>query len=121
METLSTFTSLARVCPLESVTAANGGEITTVAPGRKFAPTSVILAWSAPCPVNSGEALIRLGAGATLTVSVTGFDVSPPLTAVGGSNTVTCKAPGVAISEAKIVAVSCSALLNVVVRALLLI
>lgn len=115
--TLTTDTSVARVCPLESLTAASGGEITTVAPGRKFAPTNVIRMWSAPCPVNWGETLIRLGEGALLTVSATALEVSPP-PAAKGLKTVIDSVAGVAMSDAKIVAVSCSELLNVVGRLL---
>jgi len=101
------------------VTAASGGETTTVAPGRKFAPTSVILTWSAPCFVNSGETLIRLGGGPMLTVSCTALEVSRPVAKV--LTTVTSSAPGWAISVAKTVAVSCSVLLYTVGRLLPLI
>jgi len=101
------------------VTAASGGEITTVAPGRKFAPTSVILTWSAPCIVNSGETLIRLGERAMLTVSGTALEISTPVPKILA--TVTCSVAGVAISDAKTVAVSCSVLLYTVGRLLPLI
>ena len=95
---------------MESVTEAIGGEITTVAPGRKFVPTNVSRTWSAPCPVKPGETLMRVGAGTLLTTSGTAFDVRPPRTA-RGSKTVICSAAGVAMSVAKIVAVSCNELL----------
>jgi hypothetical protein len=55
--TLSTLTSPACVCPSEALNVASGGEITTVAPGLKFDPTSVRLTCSTPCVVNPGEAL----------------------------------------------------------------
>src|SRR5665213_3088076 len=43
--TLSTRTSAACVLPVDALSEASGGEITTVAPGLKFAPTSVICTW----------------------------------------------------------------------------
>ena len=118
--TLSTATSAARVCPLDWPTLWSGGEITTVAPGLKFDPTSVICMRLAPCVENSGDELIRTGTGAVPTMSDTGFEVRPPPTA-NGLKAVTCNVVGVAMSEAKIVAVSCNALLNTVGRLLPLI
>jgi hypothetical protein len=117
---LRTTTSPAGVCPLELVTLANGGEMTTVAPGLKFAPTSVICARSAPWATNSGEALVRTGEGAGVTVSGIALEVVPP-PAAEGLNTVTDSVAGEATSDAKTVAVSCNALRNTVGRLLALI
>src|SRR5450755_3619480 len=98
--------SLARVCPLELFTPGIGGEMTTVAPGRKLAPTSVMRIRSAPWLANSGEMLVRDGPGtAVVTVSITAFEVIPGL-AASGLNTVTWSAAGKLTSEAKIVAVT---------------
>jgi hypothetical protein len=117
--TFETATSVAGVCPLEAPTVASGGEIMTVAPGRKFAPIKVILRWSAPCPVNSGETLVRLGEGAALATICAAFEVCarPPK----GLKTVTTSGAEVARSDAKTVAASCSELLNTVGRLLPLI
>jgi hypothetical protein len=64
---------------VDALSEASGGEITTVAPGLKFAPTSVICTWLSPRTGNPGAALMRMGAGAGgLTVSVTVFEGSGP-------------------------------------------
>jgi hypothetical protein len=63
---------------------------------------------------------MRLGGGAALTVSGTAFEVTPP-PAAKGLKTVTCSVAGVAMSDARIVAVSCSVLLYTVGRLLALI
>ena len=111
---LTTLTSPACVCPVESPSAASGGEITTVAPGLKFAPSSVMLTRSTPTVVNPGCALVSCGEAASTTVSCTVFDGvdNPPFI----FRTVIFTAPGVAMSEAKIGAVSSCALTNVVAR-----
>ena len=73
-----------------------------------------------PLPCELGRNTIRLGEGALLTVSATALEVSPP-PAAKGLKTVIDSVAGVAMSDAKIVAVSCSELLNVVGRLLPLI
>ncbi len=61
--------------PVDWLSAASGGEITTVAPGLKFDPTSVICTWLAPRTSSPGVALVNTGAAPGLaTVSVTVFD-----------------------------------------------
>jgi hypothetical protein len=69
--------------------------------------------------VNSGETLIRLGGDPMLTVSCSALEVSRPVAKV--LTTVTVSVPGVAMSDAKIVAVNPSVLLNIVGRVLPLI
>jgi hypothetical protein len=73
-----TVISPARVWPFEFPTLASGGEITTVAPGRKFVPTSVILIRSAPRVENPGETLVRTGPGKAAAVKFIGLEVDPP-------------------------------------------
>ncbi len=115
---LRTATSVARVRPLDWLRLGSGGEITTVAPGRKFEPTRVIWIRLPDCAENSGDELIRIGAGAAVTASGTAFEVSPTPPAASGLNTVIWRLAGVTMSVAKIVAVICSALLNTVGRLL---
>jgi hypothetical protein len=119
--TLVTATSLAGTLAFELLKLARGGEITTVAPGLKLAPISVSwTCWEAwgikpgATWVSVGGAGVGVGGAAGVTVSGTellGFPIE-------GSKTVISKIPGVAMSEGRIVAVSCRALTNVVCRAL---
>jgi len=108
--TLTTVTSVACTLPVDALNDASGGEITTVAPTRKFAPTSVIRTWLAPCTGNSGEALVKNGEGTgAATMSVTALDVSGA--PVGARlTTETESVPVEAISEAGTVTVNCVAL-----------
>ena len=82
-----------------------------VEPLTKFVPFTVKLNPAPPAMALVGEMLVLVGCGVT-TVKLMPFDVPPP-----GLVTVTLKMPVVAMSEARMAALSCVALTKVVVRA----
>jgi hypothetical protein len=84
----------------------------TVDPLMKFVPFTVRVKAVPPAVALLGEIVVTLGIG-LLTVKVTALEVPPPGV---GLVTVTLKVPAVAMSEARIAAVSCVALTKVVVR-----
>src|SRR5262252_1049828 len=110
--------SVAACVAVELLRLASGGEIITVAPGRKFAPIKVICTRSVPCVARLGPILVKDGGGAGtpagVTVKIAGLEVSP----VAGSRTVIWSAAGTATSEARMIALSCKALTKVVARLL---
>jgi hypothetical protein len=88
----------------------------TVEPFTKFVPFTVSVNAAEPAAIVDGEIVVTVGTGfdAAVIVNVTEFDVPPPGV---GFVTVTAGVPAVATSLARIDAVSCVALTNVVVFA----
>ena len=88
-----------------------------VEPFTKLVPVSCSVNAAPPAPVNVGEIEVRVGTGllAALILKFTAFDMPPP---GAGFVTVIAGVPAVATSVAKIAAVNCVALMNVVTRAL---
>ena len=115
--TINTAMSAACVLPLELARLASFGEMTTLAPGLKFAPCNVSCIRPAPCTARPGAALVSTGGGpaAGFTISGNGADV-PPGTVNEGLKTVISSVPCAAMSVARIAAVICVALTNAVVR-----
>jgi hypothetical protein len=110
--TLNTFTSAACVLPVDWLSEASGGEITTFAPSLKLAPTSGICTWLAPRTGNPGVALVKTGAGpGAATVNVTVFEGSGPPGAER-SITWTGSCPAVVIRAAGTVASNCVAVID---------
>src|SRR5215813_3509242 len=125
-EMLSITTSAAGWLACENDSAASGGEITTLALGRKFVPRKVSCKCWSPCTASDGPAEVSVGRGAggggggggggpgEVMVNGCALDVRP----VVGLNTVTEATPALARSEAGIAAVNWVLLRNDVGRAL---
>ena len=102
-------TSVAALVPVETATDGSGGEMTTVAPGRKFVPINVSRTLLEPGAANPGETLVSVGAvPAAVTRRRSGFEVKPPPgTPATGVNAVMSRVPGVAISAAGMLSCIC--------------